>query len=589
MFSRPKGTAWFLVSALVLGLASASGSQELVTPPTREQELWERAGRLWNVQMLEECMGCLKTFAQDYPHSHWAAEAAYKLACGELLQNHPKEARQAFDALVQDHFQTTWARLALQAHYDEGQLLELAKELRTKARQKTDAARALQALAVLKTRAARFPNVAGQVQGIYLAGDCYRLAGRPTEYQAAMQEVQKRDNGDWAKLAALRLGDQDTFRKQMDELIELSAPDREHLLLFQELAEKYGKQLPGGDQVKCQFLAARCLDAKQEMEVYRAIVKEHPQTAWAAESAFWLAERLFKDKQLPQAQAAYRELAKTYPSSPRAAQASRYADWIDQTEAICAELEKPFARLFGRLDSDRFSLGFNLAGESSKRKKAGQIRFCWQGAEQFLLEVHYGSFDCLLASNARGTWYHVLDNPCYVHAPGHLPLPIPRLALTVDRTTGAWNFTGNFSSESGLTAPDIKIDPAIAPLLARLILSSCHITREVRKNGQGQPQTVFVIQDPAWATEETWVLEGVVGPNGNFETIRLHRGAKGEYVTVTDIVVCNPLPDSAFEVAVPPGVKIKEVAQIPIFELYGQFMRLLGELGQDVQSEIANR
>jgi TolA-binding protein len=589
MFSRQEGTALFLVSVLVLGLASALGAQGLIAPPTREQELWERAGRLWNMQMVEECVSCLKTFTQEFPRSDWAAEAGYKLACCELLQNLPKEARQAFDALVQNHFDTTWARLSLQAHYEEGGLLELAKDLRTQARKKADAARATQALAVLKTRAARFPKSSDQEQTVYLSGDCFRLAGRLSEYQAAMQEVQKRNSGDWGKLAALRLGDQETFRKQMDELIELQAPDGEHLLLFQELAEKYGKQLPAEDQLKCRFLAARCLDEKQEVEVYRAIVKEQPKTSWAAESAFWLAEHLFKDKQFPQAQAAYRELAKTYPNSARTAQATRYADWIDHAGATSDELEKPFARLIGRLSHDRFSLGFNLNGESSKLKKSAQVRFRWQGSEQFLLQVRYGAFDCLLASNARGTWYQVPDNPCLVHAPGHLTLPIPQLAVTVDRSTGAWNFNGNLTSESGLTTPDIKIDPAIAPMLARFILSSCHTTREVRKNVQGQAQSVFVIHTPSWAPEDTRVLECVVGPNGDFEEIRLLQGAKGMHLTMTDIVVCNPLPDSAFDVAAPSGVKIKEVAQITFFELYGQVMRLFSELSQDVQTEIANQ
>lgn len=589
MFSRQAGAALFLVSALVLGLAYPIGAQELINPPSREQELWDKAGRLWNVQMVDECVACLKTFTQEFPRSSWAAEASYKLACGELLQNHPKEARQAFDSLVQNHFDTTWARLALQAHYDEGALLELAKELRTQARQKADVARATQALAVLKTRAARFPKASDKDQAVYLAGDCFRLAGRLGEYQAAMQEVQKSNSGDWGKLAALRLGDQETFRKQMDELIALGAPDREHLLLFQELAEKYAKQLPSEDQLKCRFLAARCLEDKQAMDVYRAIVKEYPKTPWAAESAFWLAEHLFKDKQSQRAQAAYRELAKTYPHSPRAAQATRYAAWIDQGNANSAALEKSITRLIERLGNDRFSLGFNLTGESSKLKKSTQVRLRWQGSEQFLLQVHYGSFDCMLASNAKGTWYHLVDNPCIIHSPGHINLPIPRIAVTVDRASGTWNLNGNLASEAGVTTPNIKIDPTIAPMLAKLVTSSCHITHEDRKNAQGQAQSVFVIHNPSWKPEETQVVECVVGPDADLQEIRLLQEAKGMHLAITDIVICKPLPDSDFDVAVPPGVKTKDVAQFPYLELFGQVMRLYGEASQDVQTEIANR
>jgi outer membrane protein assembly factor BamD (BamD/ComL family) len=547
--------------------------------------------RLWDLQTYEACANWLEKFSRDFPRSRYAAEAAYKRACALLLLDKKKEARQAFDELVQNHLDSPWAKLALIAHYDQDALLDAGKTLSQQARKQKDsnksAALGKAAIEALKVRQARFPNAPNKEQAAYLIAVGHRVSNA-AGYLAALGEVQKIDaNGVWGKMAAMQQCDAESLRKHMDELIDLNAPDRENLMLFLELAEKLEGQLPAADQMKCRFLKARCYEDKQkEIEVYAAIVKDHAKSPWAVESAFWLAEKLFADQKHAEAQAAYRTLVAKYPNSPRAAQARRLADWIDHLDATRPELEKALAVVIQHLSREQFSLAFEMSGESSAKKKPLEFRLAWQGTEQFSLQARYGQVGGMVAGNAKGTWYHFLGATALYHDPGHLKLPMPQLVITADRHTGVWNFQGNLATDAAHAQPSIQIASDFAPVLARMLTNCYHIDHEIRKDVKGTAHTVFIVHNPGWDPKQTQVLEFELNARGMLQEIRCRNDKSGAHLRISGIVIGEPLPAAIFEVTVPAGVAVQTVQQINPLELYAQAMRLFGELSQDVQAEV---
>ena len=124
-----------------------------------------------------------------------------------------------------------------------------------------------------------------------------------------------------AQAARLSLAGPSAFPAMADELVRLQAGDGEQNLAFLDLADKALPRLKGDDLIKFLAYQARGLPAErkeQRRDLHRRIVKEFPASPWAAESAFWLAEAHFADKEFDQARAGYLELATRYPQSPRA-------------------------------------------------------------------------------------------------------------------------------------------------------------------------------------------------------------------------------------------------------------------------------
>src|SRR5262249_5742187 len=152
--------------------------------------------------------------------------------------------------------------------------------------------------------------------------------------------------------------------------------------------------------------------------------------------------------------------------------------------------------------------------------------------------------------------------PSFFHDPGHMKLPMPLLVVSADRAAGTWNFQGNLMNPDVQKQPSIQIAPDVAAVMAGLITSTGHISREVRKDTTGDARPAFVVHGPGWDPEQTQVLEFELNAQGMLEEVRCVNHKRGLQVRVHGIVIGDPLPASAFAVQVPAGAPVHAVQQI---------------------------
>lgn len=548
---------------------------------------YEEAASTLQKQAYETAGAQLDAFLQNHFDSADAPEAGYKLAICYLLQDKPDDAKRIFDRIVQDYFQSAWAQVILRAHYDEEALFKFAGAKRTEksARLATDAVTAF----TLYQR--RTKDKKNQQELIYRMGDCFDVLGETQKHDEAMQAVQKHDkDGVWGKLAAIRLGGPEVFRKHMDELINLDA-SKQQFLLFLQLADRYVAALSGEERVKCEFYKACSHDADRDKRaaVLRGIVRDHPTSPWAAEAAFWLAEAEFSERRHAEARQAYLNFVKTYPKSPRVSQAQRWGEWLGSLDETSSELQKILDDTFARVSAGKGGLAIALRHQTESKKDRLLVRLAYQG-DNLLVDIRVGEEVLLFANNAQGTWYHGSANNAVLRVPQRMKVPGLATKLDGDPERRNLSFLSRVCGENEQST--IQISPRATEAMMSYLQVTLHFHKEIVQDQRGQSCTRFRFESPVWNSQALHTIEVWVNDAG-----RICRGqvlwpgeeSKESQLLLDDIAIGDPLPDSAFAVQVPAGLPVREVEEINPFDVLTQGMRMLSMLWNRVQKELEKK
>jgi TolA-binding protein len=594
-------TAWLAVLGLLAGTERTPAPQH-DDPHEATAYVW--ADSLWADGGYYGAVAALEKFLLDYPASRRAPEATYKLASAYLLLGKTEAADRAFANLVRRHLASPWAQLALRVHIDDNQIVKLADEYRATGRAENAPAATRSAVKLYQAFLARAgTEKAGDGLGktgkshskeevIYKVGDCLRQMGETAAYRTALDQLLEHDKeGNWGKLAAFRVGDAEKFRTGMEELLHLGGTRDEECRLFLDLAEEHRAGLDGEAQVRCRYYQAHCLDVlKKEPEalaVYRGIVKDHPDSKWAAESAFWLAEHAFRRKEYDRARQEYLAVAEKYPQSPRAAQARQWADWLDKREALWQEAGAVLGELARRAGSGRPSLALEVRLESDDPGQVVQGRLAYQDARQFYLGLAWGEKNVLLASTRDGAWYRGFDQRQVVKARQRLELPLPNLEVKAndDATLSflfGWSMSSSRPTEPG---PLVQMPLSALPIAIAKLQSSVHLSKKVEADGTGGARVVYLVQQPRWDTDRPDTWEITVDEGRMVRQVRWTSfEPDGEKMvwTVSGIALGEPVPETAFEVKLPDSAVVHEVEQLSPLEVIGDLFRLVGALADDV-------
>jgi tetratricopeptide (TPR) repeat protein len=590
-----------LALPVVLTLPLLLGAQQPAAPEalkdvSLEASAFELADQLWRNASYEVAGEYLEKFLTELPKSGLAPEARYRLAAAYLLLGKSAEAKAAFEKLVQDHFASPWAQLALTAHYDEEGLIKLVDAKRKQAREAHQPEEAQAGLKLLDLHARRFPQGGKSKEELaYRRGDCCRLAGDEVGFASAMKQVVDLDkDGDWGKLATVRLAGLAAFPAKMDELVRLSVGDAEQNRVFLDLAEQALPTLKGEALIKCLSYQARCLPEErkeQRRALHRRIRKEFPTSPWAAESAFWLAEAAFADKEFEQAKAGYLDLAARYPHSPRAAQARRWAGWIDEREATGRELEQLVKGLLARLSAPTGGFAFRFRGEDAGHHKSLAARFAYQSAtNDTFISLRLGELSVLLANNKDGFWYQPAGRAELVKGP---PTKLPRPTVVAQPDLANRHLSFGFGINGDDQAPPaspFQVHPDLAPALVAGLQGLGHVHVEKGKEADKKAGAVVRLELAAssWDATEPTAVEVVVSSGGGLAEVRgswCNAGGRKLTATVSDIVLGETLPAEVFAVKVPAGITVRPVQMFNVLEVWADAMRLLAVVGQEVKGD----
>jgi TolA-binding protein len=583
------------VAALPVALAAQNTTLDVKPPAPLDQARFELADGAWRGGRYDEAAQFLEELLKDFPTSSLAPEAGYRLGATYLLLGKTAEAKETFDKLVEKHFDSPWAQLVLTAHYEEEPLAKLADARRKQARTAKCREDARAALKLFELYQRRFPNGSKSKEEVaYKMADSQLLAGDLDFYRAGLKKVVELDaDGDWGKLAAIRLAGKAAFARNMDQLVRLSAGDAEQKTVFLEMAREGLPDLRGEDRARCLSYQAHCLPADKKEErrgLYRQIRNEHPGSPWAAEAVFWLAEMSYRDKDLTQTRALYKELADRYPQSPRAELARRWARWIDEQDATSKGLQALIAVLVRQLTQERGGLAFRLeAGD--KEGKTLSLRFAWQERTQdALFQLTYREARMLLANNKDGMWYHPCGQAGLIKAP-RMKLPSPHLVVKADPVTRDLGFNMAVSSDDEPSpSAAIQLAPAVPEVLQSWLQSLCHVHLE-RPQAGGPVRQIVRLEwaTDCWDSRKPTEIEIELDADGRLLQVRglfwrddQHRSS----AVVSDIVLGGTVPPAAFVVAVRPGTEVRTVEQINPCELMADGMRLFAVLSQQLKADL---
>jgi TolA-binding protein len=584
-----------VVLPLLLAAQAAPPTSELKPPAPLDQSQFELADQIWKTSTPEAAAAALEDFLKEHPQSAHAPEARYRLAAAQVLMGKAAEAKATFEKLVEDHFASPWAQLALMTHFEEDALGKLADARRVEARDKKDAERARTAVKLYELYARRFPKGSKSKEELaYKTGDCLLVARDQEGFRTSLRQAQELDkDGGWGKLAAIRLAGVAAFAQNMDQLVRLSVGDGEQKSVFLSLADEAVASLQGEDRIKCLSYQAHCLPTAQKDQrhaLLRQVLKDYPASPWAAEAAYWLAEDAFADKAFARAKADYRELAAHYPQSPRAALATRWAGWIEEQDATCTRLTKVLEGVLRRLAQAKGGFAFHLqtAGDGSKNV---DVNFAWQNATQdALFRLRLADAEVLLANNKEALWYRPFGHPGCLKAP-RIQLPSPRFALQEDPAANRVNFNFGISTDAPADGGSpFQVSPQTAGLLVNCLHPTFHIHFDPPATA-GQAPRVLRLElavdswdshKPAEITVELDADDQPVAVRGTFWRDDQHKTT----ATIGGLVLGGPLPQSAFTVSLPPGTDVRGVEAINMFDLFSDGMRLLALLTKQVKDEL---
>jgi TolA-binding protein len=587
------------VSVLVGGFAvgAAPGAARSEAPEDREAHLLESANGLFDHGPYGAAANTLETFLREFPKSAHAPEAAYKLASTYLLQNKKDQAQKAYQSLVADHPDSPWAKLAVTAHYDADALLKLANDSLAKAREPGRQEEAATALEFFKLYLDRFAaEKKNKDEIVYKMALCLHAVGDEDNARAALEQVRTHDKeGDWGKLAALRLEKSDKpFKDLMDDLMDMGAGD-EPSFLFLERAENQFLSLDAGDRARCLFYKALCLEkvgkSPEALALCRTIPRDYPSSPFAAESALLLADKDFTDQKWDQAQAAYREVAKQYPHSPWGEMARRWADWMDEQDASWKEVEQVIGKLVPAVRDMNAGLSFTLRRIPQTDQKAVEIHLAYQEPHTNL-KLAYGSAGFLLACNREGTWFRLLDQNFILHSKEPMELPAVTGGITVDPDTGDLKFNAGILSDRDQAGQPFSLPDSLPSAAVAHGKGYLHLHREVRKDGQEKQRVVFHFEYMVRRNDHPDTLDVVVRPDQTVREINWcsydHDGKEMKW-SLTDLALGKPLANRALAVSVPAGVQVREVKTINLMDILPQVCSSVGTLAQEVIADLPKK
>jgi TolA-binding protein len=549
-------------------------------PPARnERALFEVAGSYLEDHAYHSAAATLEEFLRRYPGSRLAAEATYRLALIYLLQGKDDEARKGHEQLVEKYPAAPWAKVVLAAHYAEEPLRRLADTRRRRAAESGRPEDALAAVEVLVLYAKRFPD--GKMKNaerLYKLGVCQRLAGNEEAFRTSMEELrEKHKDSDWGKLAAYQLAGVRAFEEGMEELFALSAA-QEELWALLDFAARYGPLPDPKRRVHCQALQARCLSLlgrnREAVSLWQSVLKEQPDAPEAPACQFRLAEHYYQLKDVARAQVEYEALAKSYPNSPEAAVARRWAGWLDDHDECWAEVEGLLAG-WANLAED-FCNGFAGKAVLELPPPCPSIacRLVFQDAAHFRFCLEAGGGTFLLARNKEGGWLQSLDQPYVLHCQEPLQVPMPCVRFHDDPASRS--FKGEVFLTSGSATPSVAVPDDAVPHFVSWLQQSAHLRREALPEPRGG--TVYRLEWPAEVAGEVHFLEVEVDPKGRPRALRgtwcSSKGRKTSCV-LSDLVLGQAPSEEALAVRIPEGVSVRETDHINVLQCAIELMKLL--------------
>jgi hypothetical protein len=346
------------------------------------------------------------------------------------------------------------------------------------------------------------------------------------------------------------------------------------------VSERHLAELKGDERAHCLCCRACCLAglnrAAEAGDLRRAVIKEFPNSAHAADCAFWLAEDDFHAGRRAEAKAAYLAVAEKYPTSPRAAVARRWAGWADESDASWKEVEAALVGLIQRVTRPGTGLALTFRATSADGAVL-RARLAVQDGHHALLDVACGESSLLFVNGPGGTWYRGPDQAAVQRLRQPMDTSVPRLVVTADPATQSFSFNGNLVPEAQLAGgPFLSLPPALAPVLVARLRNVAHLHRETRPGADGKACVAFRLERVRPGSLEPDLVTVTLAADGKLHEVELVSPAADGKPTrwaLTDIALGEKLPEETFRFAAPAGAAVKEVEAINLFEILTAMMK----------------
>lgn len=576
-------------------------SAERVAPKLNTVTAYDMAGAdfAFHSNQLPKAIHVFSRYLQLSPTAQDAPEVAYKLAAAFTMMNQKEQAKKVWNDLVHDYYESSWAQMALHLHYDKNGLEKMFDSFLNEARQNKDAARAARAYLLLKVYARRFPKELNSHQSkwMYKTALCLELAKTGHQRDSLARAITDpktdgphklnllhmlcKEKNDWAKLAALRLGDAEDFREGMVELFRMTGVGEENRVLFRTLAEKYRGQLHGEDLARCRLYEAYCLGSTKQQEqadIYREIIKNHPQSDVAPEAMLQLSELAYQKADHGTVLQYYDRLTTTYPSSSQAESARKYATWLKQHDECRNVLTTVLDKLIQRVNTCKeLSLAFTVEADirSMSKKLFGRLAF---DGQRISVDARIGEAAFFFAGTDRETVYLLPGQNTLLRSPTKTKIPSAMLNIGLNANKDInlnWNIRTDKQGPS-----KFSVDPIVAGIQARKFLTSCHCHITKRKRKDNKSEIVLVMERVRPMSSDIETVRAIIVDN-NLREVQLtypQEDKKNLTVKFEDIHLWEEIPNDLFVRPQLPGIRVQDVEEINFFQIYSHVMQLVAEL-----------
>jgi TolA-binding protein len=559
-------------AVLKLPGAPADSADSAPVPARNERALFEVARSYFEESAYGSAAYNLREFLALYPRSRLAAEATYRLALADTFLDRDDDARKLREQLVRDYPKSPWARLVLTAHFTHEQLRKLADERRFRAKQnREDAVAAAEVYRILLQRHA---NDVSKAEVTYLMAVCLELYGSTDEARKHYKEVAEGENiGYWSTLARFRTGDAKTFRDGMADLIGLEAAGEE-AHTFLDLADRFEPGLGDADRLHCEVLRGMCLARLnrdgEALAVWRKAFAEDPESPWAPECLFFLAEYYYRHKDVARAAEEYRRLLEKYPGSARAAVVRRWADALQNYDDDWADLERRLTAVGTKLTAGDLTFSAEFVCANSDDDAPVRARLAYQDRSHYVLEAALRDKEFLLLANDEGGWFRVPGENSVRTTPNGAPFPLPLMRLTFDPFTGKNSYT--LASFDGVKGALLEISPEYVAATLSELQRSLHVRRLVRKVA-GESRVIFQLEAASPDVSDPGTMELEFDAAEVLRTVRFSSVYAGKLRTLAlvNIHIGESLPPGTFATHLPPGIEKREVASISMIDLLPEF------------------
>jgi TolA-binding protein len=589
--TAPEPVKLELPKILTLPGVSPVGTAEPSAAPARarnERALFEAAASYLDEGANATAAETLQEFIRLYPRSFLAAEATYRLSLAYLLLGREDEARTLHERLVRDYPDSPWARLVLRTHFGKEQLRTLADEKRLRAKESRADARA--AVDLYKLLLKRFDaDEKDKLAAAYRQAVCAELDGDLLNSRKLFELIGEKDkDGVWGRLSRFRTGDAKAFEDGMADLVELSGEGEQYHTFF-DLADRFAKELSCEERVRCEFLRGLCLARLKRhgeaVAVWRKVLAERPESAWAPECAFWLAEEYYRRKEIARAADEYRNLLRKYPGSARAALARRWAEALPGYDENWAGLERCLTAACKKLTGEEVPFCAELAFTSGDTPPSSRCRVAFQDRSHYLLHVAYRGSEFILLANDEGGRFRAPGDAFVLATPRGAAFPLPRSKLSFDPATGTFSY--NFASVDGARGPLFEVSPDYVAAQLSEWQVSFHV-RRLDRALSGERRVVYQLEMAPLRSAESGTCDVEVDARGSVRAVRLGCVEDGQLLTLalSDIRIGEPLPDGALAGALPPGVEERQVPELNTVEVVGKLCQAYGRLAANPKALI---